>query len=74
MLQNILYFLQVKRIMNSVYKDLREQFEADELYAGSEVLATILNAIKVCDYHKCPKNWDTLNYYSSQKFVAVSVF
>ena len=33
--------------MNTVYKDLREQFEADESYAGSEVLAAILNAIKV---------------------------
>ena len=33
--------------MNTVYKDLREQFEADETYAGSDVLAAILNAIKV---------------------------
>ena len=36
--------------MNTVYKDLRDQFEADESYAGSEVLAAILNAIKVHIY------------------------
>ena len=36
--------------MNSVYKDLREQFEADESYTGSEVLASILNAIKVGEF------------------------
>ena len=40
-------FFQVKKIMNTVYKDLREQFEADETYAGSDILAAILNAIKV---------------------------
>ncbi|XP_059152791.1 FK506-binding protein 15-like [Physella acuta] len=37
---------EVKKIMNSVYQSLRSEFEADESYAGSEVLATILNAIK----------------------------
>lgn len=34
--------------MNTVYKDLRDEFEADESYSGSEILSAILNAIKVC--------------------------
>ena len=40
----------MKKIMNTVYKDLRDQFEADESYTGSEVLAAILNAIKVGNF------------------------
>ena len=40
-------FLQVKKIMNNVYRGLREEFDADESYTGSEILAIILTAIKV---------------------------
>ncbi|XP_041368695.1 FK506-binding protein 15-like isoform X3 [Gigantopelta aegis] len=37
---------EVKKIMNNVYRGLREEFDSDESYTGSEILAIILNAIK----------------------------
>ncbi|KAL4218675.1 FK506-binding protein 15 [Mactra antiquata] len=37
---------EVKKIMNTVYKEMREAFESDEKYTGSEILAVILNSIK----------------------------
>ncbi|BFZ20600.1 hypothetical protein BsWGS_23638 [Bradybaena similaris] len=37
---------EVKKIMNSVFQTLRSEFDADESYGGSEVLATVLNVIK----------------------------
>lgn len=40
-------FFQVKKIMNSVYQQLRSNFEADTNYQGDEVLAAILGVIKV---------------------------
>ena len=40
-------FLQVKKIMNSVFQSLRAEFVADESYTGSEILGIILNVIKV---------------------------
>ena len=43
---NIFSLLQVKKIMNTVYQELRVQFEEDEEYEGSEVTAAILNTIK----------------------------
>lgn len=33
--------------MNTVYKELREAFDSEEKYTGSEILAVILNSIKV---------------------------
>jgi hypothetical protein len=33
--------------MNSVYQQLRSKFEADNSYAGDEVLTAILGVIKV---------------------------
>lgn len=38
--------LEVKKIMNSVYQQLRSNFEADTNYQGDEVLAAILGVIK----------------------------
>lgn len=40
-------FFQVKKIMNSVYQQLRSNFETDTTYQGDEVLAAILGVIKV---------------------------
>ncbi|XP_052789453.1 FK506-binding protein 15-like isoform X2 [Mya arenaria] len=37
---------EVKKIMNNVYKELREQFEAGESYTGTKVLQAILASIK----------------------------
>ncbi|XP_061184098.1 FK506-binding protein 15-like [Saccostrea echinata] len=37
---------EVKKIMNSVYQNLRSKFEADNSYRGDEVLASILGVIK----------------------------
>ncbi|XP_025112156.1 FK506-binding protein 15-like isoform X11 [Pomacea canaliculata] len=37
---------EVKRIMNSVFQSLRKEFEADETYLGTEIMATVLNVIK----------------------------
>lgn len=39
---------QVKKVMNSVYQSLREEFDADESYTGAEVMSVVLAAIKVC--------------------------
>ena len=39
--------MQVKKVMNSVYQSLREEFEAEENYTGAEVMAVVLAAIKV---------------------------
>ena len=38
---------QVKKVMNSVYQSLREEFDADESYTGAEVMSVVLAAIKV---------------------------
>lgn len=38
--------LEVKKIMNSVYQQLRSNFEADTAYQGADVLAAILGVIK----------------------------
>lgn len=38
--------LEVKKIMNSVYQQLRSNFETDTTYQGDEVLAAILGVIK----------------------------
>ncbi|ESP04504.1 hypothetical protein LOTGIDRAFT_170749 [Lottia gigantea] len=38
--------IEVKKIMNNVYQDLREEFEADESYKGTEVLSSLLTSIK----------------------------
>ncbi|CAG5122408.1 unnamed protein product, partial [Candidula unifasciata] len=43
---------EVKKIMNSVFQTLRSEFDADESYLGSEVLATILNVIKIQAKHE----------------------
>ena len=40
-------YFQVKKIMNSVYQQLRSSFEADNTYRGDQVLAAILGVIKV---------------------------
>ncbi|KAL3872320.1 hypothetical protein ACJMK2_040252 [Sinanodonta woodiana] len=37
---------EVKKIMNSVYQQLRSEFESNETYTGADVLAAILAAIK----------------------------
>ncbi|XP_052221939.1 FK506-binding protein 15-like isoform X2 [Dreissena polymorpha] len=37
---------EVKKIMNTVFKEMRETFEADESYTGAEILQAILNSIK----------------------------
>ncbi|XP_053379992.1 FK506-binding protein 15-like isoform X2 [Mercenaria mercenaria] len=37
---------EVKKIMNTVYKEMRDTFESEEKYTGSEILAVILNSIK----------------------------
>ncbi|KAK3602380.1 hypothetical protein CHS0354_011215 [Potamilus streckersoni] len=37
---------EVKKIMNSVYQQLRSEFESDETYTGADVLAAILASIK----------------------------
>lgn len=37
---------EVKKIMNSVYQQLRGQFSAEESYSGADVLTAILGAIK----------------------------
>ncbi|XP_050389435.1 FK506-binding protein 15 isoform X2 [Patella vulgata] len=37
---------EVKKIMNNVYRGLRDDFETDESYKGSEVLSSILGTIK----------------------------
>ncbi|XP_048777853.1 FK506-binding protein 15-like isoform X2 [Ostrea edulis] len=38
--------IEVKKIMNSVYQQLRSKFEADNSYPGDEVLTAILGVIK----------------------------
>ena len=59
--------LQVKKIMNSVYQQLRSQFTAEDNYTGAAVLGAILEAIKVnivdpqlsghvCSQTYCPDN------------------
>ncbi|KAL5012698.1 hypothetical protein ScPMuIL_011249 [Solemya velum] len=37
---------EVKKIMNTVYRQIRGEFETDESYTGSEILTVILNTIK----------------------------
>nr|XP_006817309.1 PREDICTED: FK506-binding protein 15-like [Saccoglossus kowalevskii] len=37
---------EVKKIMNNVYYTLRKEFEVNQSYTGSEILATMLNTIK----------------------------
>ena len=41
---------QVKKVMNSVYQSLREEFDADESYTGAEVMSVVLAAIKAVSY------------------------
>jgi len=40
-------YLQVKKIMNTVYKEMRDTFKAEESYSGSQILQAILASIKV---------------------------
>lgn len=37
---------EVKKIMNSVYQELKSKFDADDSYSGADVLTAILNSIK----------------------------
>ena len=37
---------QVKKIMNTVYQEMRREFEPEESYHGSDVHGVILNTIK----------------------------
>ena len=43
----IVCILQVKRIMNTVFYMLRNEFEADDSYTGSEIMKVVLQTIKV---------------------------
>ena len=43
----IVCILQVKRIMNNVYYMLRNEFEADDTYTGSDIMKVVLKTIKV---------------------------
>lgn len=40
-------FMQVKKIMNQVFHDLRGEFELEESYDGRTILGTIMHTIKV---------------------------
>ncbi|CAC5419243.1 unnamed protein product [Mytilus coruscus] len=37
---------EVKKIMNTVYQELKNKFDSDEMYSGGDVLGAILNSIK----------------------------
>ena len=43
----IVCILQVKRIMNNVYYMLRNEFEANDTYTGSDIMKVVLKTIKV---------------------------
>lgn len=43
----VIFYLQVKRVMNGVFHSLRGEFDLSESYSGQAVLEVIVTTIKV---------------------------
>ena len=46
----IIFYLQVKRVMNGVFHSLRTEFDLSESYSGQAVLEVIVTTIKVSSF------------------------
>lgn len=73
----IVYILQVKRIMNTVFYMLRNEFEADDSYTGSEIMKVVLQTIKVDTNSVTSQNYYVQKHCNVQKgelvaFISIS--